>query len=47
MSASNQAFGQRFAAQHPEVIRKEIEKDLFRTAVFKIDIERVTGKARR
>ena len=45
--AALQALGQRFAAQHSEAVRKEIEKDLFRTAVFRIELERVTGKARR
>jgi hypothetical protein len=41
------AFGERFAAQHPEVVQREIEKDLFRTVVLRIEVERVTGKARR
>ena len=45
--AALQAFGRRFAAQHPERVREEIEKDLFRTVVLRIDLERVTGKARR
>jgi len=40
------AFGQRFAAGHPEAVA-EIDKDLFRTAVLRISVERVTGKARR
>jgi hypothetical protein len=42
-----QAFGLRFAAQHPEVVQRGIEKGLFRTVVLRIEIERVTGKARR
>jgi nitroimidazol reductase NimA-like FMN-containing flavoprotein (pyridoxamine 5'-phosphate oxidase superfamily) len=42
-----QAFGQRFAAEHPEAVTAEIDKDLFRTAVLRISVERVTGKARR
>jgi len=40
------ALGQRFAAEHAEVVDREIEKDLFRTAVLRIRIERATGKAR-
>ena len=42
-----QAFGRRFAAEHPEAVATEIDKDLFRIAVLRISIERVTGKARR
>ncbi len=42
-----QALGLRFAAQHAEVVDREIEKDLFRTVVMRIRIERATGKARR
>jgi nitroimidazol reductase NimA-like FMN-containing flavoprotein (pyridoxamine 5'-phosphate oxidase superfamily) len=45
--AALRAFGQRFAAQHPGIIEKEIERDIFRTVVLRIDLERVTGKARR
>lgn len=41
------ALGLRFAAEHAEVVDREIEKDLFRTAVLRIRIERATGKARR
>ena len=42
-----QALGLRFAAEHPEVVEREIAKDLFRTTVLRIRIERATGKARR
>jgi uncharacterized protein len=42
-----QALGLRFAAEHPEVVERELDKDLFRTAVIRICIERATGKARR
>jgi nitroimidazol reductase NimA-like FMN-containing flavoprotein (pyridoxamine 5'-phosphate oxidase superfamily) len=45
--AALQAFGLRYAAQHPGRVQEEIEKDLFRTVVLRIDLERVTGKARR
>lgn len=41
------ALGQRFAPEHPEVVAREIAKDGFRTAVLRIVLERVTGKARR
>ncbi|MBK9798138.1 MAG: pyridoxamine 5'-phosphate oxidase family protein [Holophagaceae bacterium] len=41
------ALGLRFAAEHPEVVDQEIDRDLFRTAVLRIRIERATGKARR
>ena len=41
------ALGLRFAAAHPDLVDREIEKDLFRTAVLRIRIERATGKARR
>ena len=40
------ALGLRFAAGHPDMVDREIEKDLFRTAVLRIRIERATGKAR-
>lgn len=40
------ALGQRFAAGHPDLVEGEISKDLFRTAVVRIRIERATGKAR-
>jgi len=40
------ALGLRFAAAHPEVVDHEIDRDLFRTAVLRIRIERATGKAR-
>ncbi len=42
-----QALGLRFAAEHPEVVGKEIAKDLSRTTVLRIRIETATGKARR
>ena len=40
------ALGQRFAAGHPDLVEGEISKDLNRTAVVRIRIERATGKAR-
>lgn len=40
------ALGLRFAAEHPEVVAREVDKDLFRTAVLRIRILRATGKAR-
>jgi hypothetical protein len=44
--AALRALGLRFAAAHPDVVDREIGKDLFRTAVLRIRIERATGKAR-
>jgi uncharacterized protein len=41
------ALGLRFAAAHADLVDREIDKDLFRTAVLRIRIERATGKARR
>jgi nitroimidazol reductase NimA-like FMN-containing flavoprotein (pyridoxamine 5'-phosphate oxidase superfamily) len=41
------ALGLRFAKAHPDLVDREIEKDLNRTTVVRIHIERVTGKARR
>ena len=41
------ALGLRFAAEHPGLVEREIDKDLFRTTVLRLRIERVTGKARR
>jgi len=41
-----QSLGLRFAAEHPEVVEREVAKDLFRTAVLRIRILRATGKAR-
>jgi hypothetical protein len=41
------ALGLRFAAAHADVVDREIDTDLFRTAVLRIHIERATGKARR
>ncbi|WP_257305275.1 pyridoxamine 5'-phosphate oxidase family protein [Geothrix campi] len=45
--AALRALGLRFAAEHHDVVEREIDKDLFRTAVVRIHIERATGKARR
>ncbi len=44
--AALRALGLRFAAEHPAAVDHAIEKDLFRTAVLRIHIERATGKAR-
>jgi nitroimidazol reductase NimA-like FMN-containing flavoprotein (pyridoxamine 5'-phosphate oxidase superfamily) len=41
-----QALGLRFASEHADLVAREIEKDLFRTTVVRIHIERATGKAR-
>lgn len=43
----DRALDLRFAAGHPDLVDREIEKDLSRTAVLRIRIERATGKARR
>jgi nitroimidazol reductase NimA-like FMN-containing flavoprotein (pyridoxamine 5'-phosphate oxidase superfamily) len=45
--AALRALGLRFAPDHAEVVDREIGKDLFRTAVLRVRIERATGKARR
>lgn len=45
--AALRALGLRFAAAHPDLVDREVEQDLFRTAVLRIRIERATGKARR
>jgi hypothetical protein len=45
--AALQSLGARFAPGHPEAVAREIAKDAFRTAVLRITLERVTGKARR
>ncbi|WP_243319883.1 pyridoxamine 5'-phosphate oxidase family protein [Geothrix sp. SG200] len=45
--AALQALGLRFAPDHADVVAREIGKDLLRTAVVRIRIERATGKARR
>ncbi len=45
--AALQAIGQRFAAQYPDQVRAGIEKNLARVTVFRVELERVTGKARR
>jgi len=45
--AALRALSLRFAAEHPEVVDRELGKDLFRTAVLRVRIERATGKARR
>ena len=42
-----QALGRRFAQDHADLVEREIEKDLFRTAVVRLHVERITGKARR
>lgn len=39
-------LGLRFAPCHADVVARELGKDLFRTAVVRIRIERATGKAR-
>ena len=44
--AALRALGMRFAAEHAEVVDREIDKGLFRTAVLRVRIERATGKAR-
>jgi hypothetical protein len=44
--AALRALGLRFAPGHPDLVEREIEKDLFRTVVISIHIERMTGKAR-
>jgi len=44
--AALRALGLRFAAEHPDLVDRGIEEDLFRTAVVRIRIERATGKAR-
>ena len=41
------ALGLRFAAEHVDMVDREVEKDLFRTTVLRVRIERITGKARR
>jgi nitroimidazol reductase NimA-like FMN-containing flavoprotein (pyridoxamine 5'-phosphate oxidase superfamily) len=45
--AALRALGLRFAPEHPEVVERELGKDLFRTAVVRVRIDRLTGKARR
>ncbi len=45
--AALRALGQRFAREHPDLVDREIDQDLFRTAVVRLHMERVTGKARR
>ena len=41
------ALGLRFAPEHADRVAREVDKDLFRTAVLRIEVARVTGKARR
>jgi len=41
------ALGLRFAKEHPDPVERAIEKDLFRTAVVRLHMERITGKAHR
>jgi len=45
--AALRALGLRFAAAHADLVDREIDKDLFRTVVVRIRIERATGKAHR
>lgn len=45
--AALRALGLRFAGAHPDLVDREIDKDLFRTVVVRIRIERATGKAHR
>jgi len=45
--AALEQFGRRFAPEHPAEIQDSIAKDLGRVVVLRIEIERVTGKARR
>jgi nitroimidazol reductase NimA-like FMN-containing flavoprotein (pyridoxamine 5'-phosphate oxidase superfamily) len=45
--ATLRALGLRFASEHADLVEREIEQDLSRTAVLRIRIERATGKARR
>ena len=45
--AALRALGLRFAAAHADMVDREIDKDLFRTVVVRIRIERATGKAHR
>jgi nitroimidazol reductase NimA-like FMN-containing flavoprotein (pyridoxamine 5'-phosphate oxidase superfamily) len=45
--AALRALGLRFAAAHPDLVDQAIDKDLFRTVVVRIRIERATGKAHR
>ncbi len=40
-------LGQRFCADFPEAVMEEIRKDGAKTAVVRIQIERITGKANR
>jgi nitroimidazol reductase NimA-like FMN-containing flavoprotein (pyridoxamine 5'-phosphate oxidase superfamily) len=44
--AALRALGLRFAAAHPDQVDRAIDKELFRTAVLRVRIERATGKAR-
>ena len=41
------ALLRRFAPEHMENGLRELEQDFHRTAVLRIDIERITGKARK
>jgi len=45
-AAALRALGLHFAPGHADVVDREIGRDLFRTAVVRICIERATGKAR-
>ncbi|MBI4911237.1 MAG: pyridoxamine 5'-phosphate oxidase family protein [Acidobacteria bacterium] len=46
-AAALRALGLRFAPGHPELVERELAKNFARTAALRIEIERVTGKARR
>jgi hypothetical protein len=45
--AALRALGLRFAPEHPDLVEREIDKDLAHTTVVRVTLERVTGKARR
>ncbi|HEX7552416.1 MAG TPA: pyridoxamine 5'-phosphate oxidase family protein [Geothrix sp.] len=45
--AALRALGLRFAVEHQAAVDHAIDKDLCRTAVLRIHIDRATGKARR
>ena len=45
--AALRALGLRFAPEHAALVEREIDKDLARTTVVRVTMERITGKARR
>lgn len=45
--AALRALGLRFAPEHAALVECEIDKDLARTTVVRVTMERITGKARR